>query len=912
MRWTLVTACPICHTCHTCHVSHTNGSPMRSAPSAVLLSVLTPLAVVALPVVSAPHPAPHPVHSTVRSQALHGVELAAVGSRAVQGSARAAFQAFQATGQQAAPGRTVGRPDVLVTRTHVASFDLLGVTWHRATAPADLTVLVRTHGHKGWTGWTALDVTDTLAGSEGKAARPGTEPLWVGDSDGYQVRVDVVSGALPRGLRVDLVDPGSSDADTSVGAGRPMQSAQAAVAQPQIFTRAQWGADESIRRSAPKYNSTIKAGFVHHTAGVNGYSEAEVPKILRGIYAYHVKGNGWSDIGYNFLVDRFGRLWEGRYGGMTRAVLGAHTGGFNVDSFAVSALGNYDKVAAPPVMVDSIARLMAWKLSLSYRDPNGTTVLTSEGGGTSKYRAGTKVTFGVISGHRDAGNTSCPGTNLYTQLATIKALTTTYLGTALLDPRPEPASAVYGSGASITTVARVTSDQAWNLQIMDFCRGTLVRTLTGSASTAVPVSAAWDLKDEAGIPVRPGAYTVTLASADATAAARPWVGQVTVQAARTSPPAVGATALPGRTSFVPVDPIKLYDTRTDGNLPLGPGGRLTLPVLGAGKVPATGVGAVALSIASSCATAPTTVTAWAAGSPAPSSPSLNSAPGQPSSALAVTPLGGNGAVSIANSAGTTELTVHVVGYYPLVGGQLYRPTKTLRLYDSRKDPAGILVPGVDRVVTMPALSGIPATAMTGVMLNVTTVSPTGTGTLTAQSSGGDRENATVSFTAASLVRNRAVVRLQDGTFKLTAHTMATHVVVDVVGWWAPAGVVNGRLFQPRKTARVLDTRTGVGAPKAMVGAGKVLAVKVAGPGKPAPAGVRAVVMNLTARDATRRTSVTAWPYGTSRPSFADLSVPAFRTTTNLVVVRVGSKGRVKITNETGSTNLVGDVVGYYP
>ena len=131
-----------------------------------------------------------------------------------------------------------------------------------------------------------------------------------------------------------------------------MQSAQAAVAQPQIFTRAQWGADESIRGTAPKYNSTIKAGFVHHTAGVNGYSEAEVPKILRGIYAYHVKGNGWSDIGYNFLVDRFGRLWEGRYGGMTRAVVGAHTGGFNVDSFAVSALGNYDKVAAPAVTRD--------------------------------------------------------------------------------------------------------------------------------------------------------------------------------------------------------------------------------------------------------------------------------------------------------------------------------------------------------------------------------------------------------------------------------------------------------------------------------------------------------------------------------------------------------------------------------
>ena len=111
MRWTLVAACPICHTCHTCHVSHTNGSLMRTAPSAVLLSVLTPLAVVALPVVSAPHPAPHPVRSEVRSQALHGVELAAVGSRAVRGSARAAFQASRrpAAGGAGPQRRAAGR-----------------------------------------------------------------------------------------------------------------------------------------------------------------------------------------------------------------------------------------------------------------------------------------------------------------------------------------------------------------------------------------------------------------------------------------------------------------------------------------------------------------------------------------------------------------------------------------------------------------------------------------------------------------------------------------------------------------------------------------------------------------------------------------------------------------------------------
>ena len=170
---------------------------------------------------------------------------------------------------------------------------------------------------------------------------------------------------------MDLIDPGESRADASVGAGAPMSSAAAAAGQPPIFTRAEWGADESLRDGSPNYSSTIKAGFVHHTASANGYSAAEVPKILRGIYAYHTKSNGWSDIGYNFLVDRFGRLWEGRYGGISKPVIGAHTGGFNTDTFAVSAIGNYDKVAAPAAMTDAISRVLAWKLSLHYRNPVG-------------------------------------------------------------------------------------------------------------------------------------------------------------------------------------------------------------------------------------------------------------------------------------------------------------------------------------------------------------------------------------------------------------------------------------------------------------------------------------------------------------------------------------------------------------
>jgi hypothetical protein len=882
---------------------------MRRARSATLLSILVPLTGV-VPVVSLPHAAPRPVSSEVRSVPLTGVDLG-VGRGTLRRSLAASTRA-RAEAPAQTRGRPAGRPEVLVSRRGLDEFSLLGVTWRAASAPADVTVLVRSHGDDGWSAWTALDMAPPPADGESARARPGTEPFWVGPSDGYQVRVDTRRGSLPRGLRVDLIDPGSSPADGDPGAGMPAQRAQAAAGMPQIYTRAQWGADERIRRGSPSYTSSIKAGFVHHTAGSNNYSEAEVPKILRAIYAYHVKGNGWSDVGYNFLVDRFGRLWEGRYGGMDRAVLGAHTGGFNVSTFAVSAIGNYDKAAAPPVMVDAIARVMAWKLALSFRNPNGTTVLTSQGGGTSRYSAGARVTFANISGHRDAGRTSCPGGNLYAQLGQIRALTTSYLGTTMFDPSVSPASAVYGTGASMTTSAAVSSDQQWRLEVREACRGTLVRTLTGTASPAARITAGWDLRDDAGGQVRPGSYVISLVSGDAAGSSHTWTAPVAVNAARTIPPAVGAAAPPGRTGFVPTDPIKLYDTADAGQLPLGPGQQVNVRVPGVGRLPDSGIGAVALNISASCSTAPTAVTAWPAGSARPQSPALNVPTSSGGSALAVTALGGDGAVSLLNANGTTELTVHVVGYYPFGGGHVFRPTKPLRLYDSKGSGSGRLTPGAERTVTMRPRGGVPAAAMSGALLNVTAKGIRGTGSLTIQGTDSSKDVATVRFARGGQVKNRAVARLVDGAFKITGHDAATHVVVDVVGWWAPAEVTGGRLFQSRSATRVLDTTRGVGARKAKVGPGGVLRVKVAGRGKPVPGSAKAVVMNVTARSATRRTFVTAWPNGKRRPAYPDLSVSAWRTTANLVVVRVGKKNRVKVTNSKGYTHLVGDIVGYYP
>jgi hypothetical protein len=499
---------------------------MRKAPSFLLLSLAVP-ALTALPVLSPPVAKPRPVTPEVRAVALAGVDDASLRTSAGAASAEVSSEARSEVLAPSRRGRAPSRPAVFTKARSAPHFELLGVTW-RAGSAADLTVLVRTHGDGGWSEWNALEPADTPEKTEGDM-RDGTEPLYAGPSDGYQVRIDVRSGTLPPGVRVDLIDPGKSPADDAVGAGAPMASAAAATSQPPILTRAQWGADERLRSGSPSYSATIKAGFVHHTASANGYASADVPKILRGIYAYHTQSNGWSDIGYNFLVDRFGRLWEGRYGGIDKPVMGAHTGGFNVDTFAVSAIGNFDKVTAPAAMTTAIARLMGWKLSLHQRDPNGTTTLTSTGGGTSRYSAGTKVTVNVISGHRDMGYTSCPGSHLYAKIPVIRSTVAAGIGVSLINPSVTPNAIGYAAATPILiTAGQYThaSTARWSVAISDRLSGLPIRSFVGSG----PVNATWDRHTATGLLAQPGTYDVVIESWYGSERSFPYYGSVTVTA----------------------------------------------------------------------------------------------------------------------------------------------------------------------------------------------------------------------------------------------------------------------------------------------------------------------------------------------------------------------------------------------
>ncbi len=481
------------------------------------LALVVPVTL-ALPVVSAPAASPHPVKPIVQHLHLAGIDAAGLAAGAAAAPATESRNAV-VTAAVVVPGRLA----VLTGELSARRFRLLGVTW-KGTDPTRVDVRTRTNGI--WSGWQTLDPTDDTpdAGSaEGRQARRGVEPLILPGSDGAQVRVATATGDAPAALSLDLVDPGTSAADGSMTATpAPASSAAAAASVPAIVTRAQWGADESLR-GAPEYNATIKVGFVHHSASPNsywqksGWTMADAARDIRSIYAYYTGSMGYRDIPYNFFVDQAGRIYEGRYGGVDKPVTGAHTGGFNTDTFAVAALGNMDIASPTAAMTDSIARILAYKLDLTHRDPHGSAVLTSVGGGTSRYGPGVKVVVPTIAGHRDVGATACPGRYLYPALPAIRNAVVRYQGAALYNPVASTSAGVVGSSA-VTLSATVPGIQSFKLTVRAQCLGGMVvRTIdAGWTSSHLSGAVTWDGKTDTGVAAPVGRYDLLLESASAT------------------------------------------------------------------------------------------------------------------------------------------------------------------------------------------------------------------------------------------------------------------------------------------------------------------------------------------------------------------------------------------------------------
>ncbi|WP_323099348.1 SpoIID/LytB domain-containing protein [Intrasporangium sp. YIM S08009] len=374
---------------------------MRLVPTTVAVTVLAATFVVAPTMSSGAKP--RPVAPTVRE----------VGIPAVAGSGAPAARA-----RTAAP--TVGDPVVAATRVDGVDFDVAGVTFDR-TPPTGTRVEVRTHDASGWSGWVDLDLEEDDAPDPGSAdarhARPGTAPLAAAGSDAADIRVTTPDGSVPPGLRASLVDGGDSPADTAIDP--PAGSAVAAVARPTIISRAQWGADESIRTCDGERLSGFKAVVVHHTVNSNTYSADQVPALLRSMYAFHVKSRGWCDLGYQILVDRFGRAYEGRKGSTAAFVMGAQAGGFNAETTGISVIGDFTSTPMSSAAQSTVTRVAAWEGDRSLFDPSSSVVLTSAGG--TRYKAGVRVTKTRVVGHRDLSLTSCPGDRAYPQVASIRS-----------------------------------------------------------------------------------------------------------------------------------------------------------------------------------------------------------------------------------------------------------------------------------------------------------------------------------------------------------------------------------------------------------------------------------------------------------------------------------------------------------
>ncbi|MGA4850826.1 FG-GAP-like repeat-containing protein [Streptomyces sp. G5(2025)] len=400
-------------------------------------------------------------------------------------------------------------------RTSTGQFSLLGVSWSGATRELAGTAQVRTRalGSGKWSGWRALKPE--------AGARAASEPLWVGPSDGVEVRVAAADGParreLPKDLEVSLVDPGVTSQEakspalgpargggTRTGAGAatapddtvpptppdddtvpptppdetgpaPTDSGEptgtpssptappsasgeptipsgsptgpptgspsstpeptptkptpppSTVNRPPIIGRAAWGADESLVKDPAEYGAKVAAVFVHHTAGTNDYRCAESPALIRALMTYQVRTEGMNDLGHNFLVDKCGRVFEGRAGGVDVPVRGEHTDGFDGESTGIAVLGDFEgdpatgRSAGRPTRaaLESVARVAAWKLGQYDGDPAGEVTLTATAD-TGVWKKGERASLHTVSGHRDAATTTCPGKNLYAGLDDVR------------------------------------------------------------------------------------------------------------------------------------------------------------------------------------------------------------------------------------------------------------------------------------------------------------------------------------------------------------------------------------------------------------------------------------------------------------------------------------------------------------
>ena len=413
-------------------------------------------------------------------------DAASVGA-AVRGATATVPALAQATGAADAPAPSIlpaatdpqADAALLTDPLEVDRFFVAGFTWTGgADLPDGVRIYLRVRENGSWSPWYLSEAADS--GRDDRAT-PGTGEFVTGGADAIQA--SVVGSSLPAGLKLAMVPSrpqgeevlGADDLKTTEAAPTPViedasatdnqgtqvdpaamtlsaspapvtQPAAASVAAPAtapatvpvvapaattanglpvaVTTRAEWGANASYMSWDPEY---ARAGHVvvHHTAGTNSYSAGQSASIVRGIYYYHAVVLDWGDIGYNFLVDKFGTVFEGRSGSVAapagRMSIGAHARGVNTGTMGISMMGDYSTVSPSDAQLSSVGKMAGWFLKRA-----GISDVTGWAGlhvwTTERYQAGSTISMPRILGHRDVGYTTCPGNVGYSKLGAIRAI----------------------------------------------------------------------------------------------------------------------------------------------------------------------------------------------------------------------------------------------------------------------------------------------------------------------------------------------------------------------------------------------------------------------------------------------------------------------------------------------------------
>lgn len=308
-------------------------------------------------------------------------------------------------------------------------FTMLGATWSGDGSGHGAFTLEFSHGRgAGWTAWEELEEAEhgPTDGEREGVGRRGSDLRWVGATQRLRIRT---RGDVPGDLEITLIDTsgagvGASRTTSSTVLHRAARTVKAAkpkkkhdhAPRPRVRGRKKWGANERWRDGTRTTRRHMKSVHVHHTASSNRYRRKDVPGIIQGFYRYHTKSLGWSDLGYNYLVDRFGRGWKGRAGGWM--VQGAHTLGFNHNSIGVAVIGDFRSTKPRPKVVRTVVRIAAWHLDKGGARAKGKVDVISKG--SDRYAKGKKVRLPRIAGHRRTNHTACPGQRLAKKLPQIR------------------------------------------------------------------------------------------------------------------------------------------------------------------------------------------------------------------------------------------------------------------------------------------------------------------------------------------------------------------------------------------------------------------------------------------------------------------------------------------------------------